>query len=100
MRVKRDMRSETSSAAAKMISGLKLNGCSDSIMKYVLKSKRAAISACWRDSDGYWITLKNGYNAGRMDNGGCHTIHEDTIADLRYQIAGIETDPYEMPDEA
>ena len=64
------------------------------IMKYVPKSKQHTISSCWKDSDGYWIVLKEGYNAGRMDNGGCHTIHEDTIADLKYQIAGIEIDEY------
>ena len=64
----------------------------DRILKYVPKSKHKAIRAAWQDSDGYWITLKDGYNAGRMDNSGCHTIHEDTISDLRYQIAGIEVD--------
>ena len=58
------------------------------IMKYIPKSKQAAISACWRDSDGYWIELHDEYNADRMD-WNCHTIHEDTIAELRYQIAGI-----------
>ncbi len=65
------------------------------IMKYVPKSKQKAISACWKDSDGYWITLKYGYNADRTD-WNCHTIHEDTIAELRYQIAGIEINPDEM----
>ena len=59
-----------------------------SIMKYVPKSKQKAIRTCWKDSDGYWIMLKEGYNADRMD-WNCRTIHEDTIAELRYQIAGI-----------
>ena len=76
------------------MSGL-LTGEQDAqIMKYIPKSKRHTIESCWKDSDGYWITLKDGFNAGRMDNGGCHTIHEDTIAELRYQIAGIEIDRY------
>lgn len=63
----------------------------DRIMKYIPKSKQKAIRACWHDSDGYWIELHNGYNADRMD-WHCHTIHEDTIAELRYQIAGIGID--------
>ena len=76
------------------MNGLATNGIDPKIMKYIPKSKHNTISSCWRDSDGYWITLKDGYNAGRMDNGGCHTIHEDTIAELKYQIAGIEIDEY------
>ena len=64
------------------------------IMKYIPKSKQHTIKSCWHDSDGYWITLNYGYNAGRTD-WNCHTIHEDTIAELRYQIAGIEINPEE-----
>ena len=60
----------------------------DRIMRYIPKSKHKAIRACWQDSDGYWIMLHDEYNADRMD-WNCHTIHEDTIAELRYQIAGI-----------
>lgn len=59
------------------------------IMKYVPKSKVDAISDAWTDDDGMWITLKDGWQAGRMDYG-CRVIHEDYIKDLRYQIAGIE----------
>ena len=73
--------------------GLKSKGLDPQVMKYIPKSKQHTIAAYWRNSDGYWITLKDGFNAGRMDNSGCHTIHENTIAELRYQIAGIETDP-------
>lgn len=58
------------------------------IMKYIPKGKREAIAEAYHDSDGYWIYLKDGWNADRMD-WNCHTIHEDTIKDLRYQIAGI-----------
>jgi len=61
---------------------------SGKIMKYIPKSKRDAIKEAFKDSDGYWIFLKEGWNADRMD-ADCRTIHEDTIADLRYQIAGI-----------
>ena len=62
------------------------------IMKYVPKSKQSTISQCWHDDDGYWIILKHGYHASNTDRG-CHVIHEDTIAQLRYQISGIEVDP-------
>lgn len=58
------------------------------IMKYVPKSKRDGIAQAWRDSDGYWIMLKDGWNADGMDID-CQTIHEDTIKDLRYQIGFI-----------
>ena len=76
------------------MTGLLTSGQDAQIMKYIPKSKRHMIESCWKDSDGYWITLKDGFNAGRMDVGGCHTIHEDTIAELRYQIAGIEVDRF------
>lgn len=58
------------------------------IMKYVPKTKREAVSSAWIDSDGMWIVLKDGWNADRMD-WNCHTIHEETVRDLRWQIAGI-----------
>lgn len=60
-------------------------------MKYIPKSKLAAIDEAFIDSDGYWIFLKAGYTASRTDYH-CHVIHEDTIADLRYQITGITED--------
>lgn len=59
------------------------------IMKYVPKSKVEAIDDAFKDDDGMWIFLKDGWEASRMDRH-CHTIHEDTIAQLRYQIAGIK----------
>ncbi len=58
------------------------------IMQYVPKSKIEAISDAFRDEDGMWIYLRDGWEASRMDTG-CHVIHEDTIKWLRYQIAGI-----------
>lgn len=61
----------------------------EQIMKYVPKSKKEAISDAWKDSDGIWIILKDGWNADRMDSN-CRVIHEDYISDLRYQIAGIK----------
>lgn len=58
------------------------------IMKYIPKTKHEAIRECFRDSDGYWIYLNDGWNADRMDSD-CRVIAEDTISQLRYQISGI-----------
>ena len=58
------------------------------ILKYIPKSKRDGVKSCFRDSDGIWIWLKDGWNADRMDSD-CHVIREDYINDLKYQIAGI-----------
>lgn len=58
------------------------------IMKYVPSSKKDSIRSAWKDGDGMWIVLNDGWNADRTD-ARCRTIHEDTLKDLRYQIAGI-----------
>ena len=58
------------------------------IMKYVPKSKVDGIEDAYIDDDGMWLVVKPNWNADRMDSC-CHTIHEDNIKDLRYQIAGI-----------
>ena len=58
------------------------------ILKYIPKSKLEGIADAYEDSDGIWIYLKEGWNADRMDFD-CRTIHEDTIQQLRWQIAGI-----------
>ena len=59
------------------------------LMSYIPKSKIEAIRDVYKDEDGYWICLNEGWEASRTDSG-CRTIHEDTIKDLRYQIAGIQ----------
>lgn len=59
-----------------------------SILKYIPKSKREGIADCFRDEDGIWIWLNEGWNADRMDSN-CRVIAEDTIAQLRHQIGGI-----------
>lgn len=58
------------------------------IMKYIPEKKKEAIRDAYRDEDGYWIYLKEGWEASRMDSD-CRVIHEDYIADLRFQIGGI-----------
>ena len=66
------------------------------IMKYIPKSKRAAINECWIEDAlcaeckcSYWITLKEGWEFGNLD-AGARIVSQDTIKDLRYQIAGIQ----------
>lgn len=59
------------------------------ILKYIPVKKRQAVMDAYKDEDGYWITLRDGWEASNTDSG-CRTIHEDTIADLRYQINGIK----------
>lgn len=58
------------------------------IMKYIPRNKQEAVEDAYADQDGYWIVLRDGWTASRMD-WNCRTIHEDTIQELRYQIAGI-----------
>ena len=67
------------------------------IMDYIPKTKIEAVSDAYKDEDGYWICLNEGWEASRTDSG-CRTIHEDTIKDLRYQIAGIQRVTTEDPE--
>ena len=65
------------------------------IMKYVPKSKRRGIKEVYKDINGYYkIVLKEGWRAARSVDE--RVIQEDTIADLRYQIAGIEKSLFEI----
>ena len=60
----------------------------EQILNYVPKSNIEGIRDAWQDDDGIWICLKEGWEASRTDRR-CHVIHEDTIKQLRWQIAGI-----------
>lgn len=57
------------------------------IMKYIPESKKAAIKDAYRDCDGYWITLNEGWKV--KDYCAERTIHEDTIKDIRTVIKDI-----------
>ena len=37
--------------------------------------------------NGYWVYLHDGYISPEMD---CHTIHEDTLAELKALVSNIE----------
>lgn len=68
------------------------------IMRYIPKSKQSAVKEAWIEDSlcsecrcSYWIHLNEGWHFSRLDEG-ARLVSQDTIADLRYQIAGIE--PY------
>lgn len=65
-----------------------------SIMDYIPKSKIESVADAFVDSDGMWIYLNDGWEASRMDIG-AQCIHEDTIKELKYQIAGIRRTEHE-----
>ena len=44
------------------------------IMKYIPRNKQEAVEDAYADQDGYWIILRDGWTASRMDCN-CHTIH-------------------------
>ena len=48
----------------------------ESIMRYIPKDKQDAVRDAYKDDDGYWICLKEGWEASRMDSD-CRVIHED-----------------------
>jgi len=60
------------------------------VLKYIPKGKREAIYYAYHDSDGYWISLNEGWHV----DGYCaeRTIHEDTISELRKWIPNIRRD--------
>lgn len=58
------------------------------IMDYVPWCKVDAIHACWKDSDGYWIQLNDGWVATRSTAE--HTIHEDSLRQIGYQMGGVK----------
>ena len=50
------------------------------LMKYIPKKFHEAVREAYQDDDGYWVCLNRGWHDGIMD---CHTIHTDTISELR-----------------
>ena len=63
------------------------NTMNTKLLRYVPKKFHIAISDIFKDSDGYWIFLKDGW----LDSvNQCHVIHTDTIAELKEEIRLIE----------
>lgn len=56
----------------------------------VPKKYQNRIVELYHDEDGYWCYMEAGYYAGGMGSyDECHTIHEDTVSELLYQIRRI-----------
>lgn len=57
-----------------------------SVNKYIPKKHQDKIDDFYRDIDGCWLILKDGYVSITTE---CSTIHEDTIKDIKHQIKTI-----------
>ena len=51
------------------------------ILNYIPKRAWPAVSDAWQDSDGYWVMLREGWHV--KDYFAEHTIHEDTLAEVK-----------------
>lgn len=68
-------------------SGRMIDSC---LMRYVPVRKRCAITAIYKDEDGYWAYVGNGYHCvGYFAE---HVIHEDTITLFRSMFKYIVED--------
>lgn len=60
------------------------------VMKYVPTKKREAVRSAYINAEGYWIELEEGWEGSRTACTDKKIIHELSVADLRYQIWGIQ----------
>ena len=60
------------------------------ILNYITKRALPAISDAWHDSDGYWVMLREGWHV--EDYFAEHTIHEDTLAEIKAVAKNIVKD--------
>jgi hypothetical protein len=51
------------------------------ILTYIPARKREAVHDCWFDDDGYWVMIREGWHI--KDYFAEHTIHEDTLDELK-----------------
>jgi hypothetical protein len=57
------------------------------LLRYIPKKYHKAICDIWKDSDGYWINLNDGW----IDSDwGTHVIHAESIAELKDTMKNIE----------
>ena len=61
----------------------------DKLMRYVPKKKRPAIKEIYKDSDGYWVTLKHGYTFTSLGDD-CRVVSQDKISELFEHFRSIE----------
>lgn len=60
------------------------------ILNYIPKRALPAISDAWHDSDGYWVMIREGWHV--KDYFAEHTIHEDTLDEIREVAKNIVKD--------
>ena len=60
------------------------------LLSCIPKRALPAVQDAWHDSDGYWVMLREGWHV--EDYFAEHTIHEDTINELRRVIPSIKRD--------
>ena len=59
----------------------------ENLLRYIPKKKQACISELFRDSDGIWGALKDGYIDTIMC---CPIIHVETIKELKENFKYVE----------
>lgn len=59
------------------------------VEKYLPKKYHEAVSDFYKDFDGYWLELKNGFISTST---GCQTIHELNLADVKKEFKTIVKD--------
>ncbi len=57
-----------------------------SIEKYIPKKYRNTVEDFYKDMDGCWLNLKEGYISADNE---ATSIHEDTIKDVKYKLKTI-----------
>lgn len=60
------------------------------ILNYIPKRAHSGIYKAWHDSDGYWVMLREGWHV--EDYFAEHTIHEDTLAEIKVVAKNIVKD--------
>lgn len=60
------------------------------ILNYIPKRALPAIYDAWHDDDGYWVMIRQGWHI--EDYVAPHTIHEDTLAEIRAVAKNIVKD--------
>lgn len=60
------------------------------ILNYIPKRALPAIRDAWHDDDGYWVMIREGWHIeGYFAE---HTIHEDTLAEVKRVAKNIVKD--------
>ncbi len=60
------------------------------LLSCIPKRALPAVQDAWHDSDGYWVMLREGWHV--EDYFAEHTIHEDTLAEIKAVAKRIRKD--------